>query len=64
MCRIIGISQQVAIGVWGGEGRGGERGETWDISEMVRRPDGVIEMMSGSCREGFRLKGSDVDFMC
>lgn len=46
------------------EGRGGERGETWDISEMVRRPDGVIEMMSGSCREGFRLKGSDVDFMC
>lgn len=35
-------------GFGGGEGRGGERGETWDISEMVRRPDGVIEMMSGS----------------
>lgn len=47
-----------------GRGEGVERGETWDISEMVRRPDGVIEMMSGSCREGFRLKGSDVDFMC
>lgn len=62
MCRIIWTSQQVAIGVGGGEGV--ERGETWDISEMVRRPDGVIEMMSGSCREGFRLKGSDVDFMC
>ncbi|XP_011418263.3 uncharacterized protein [Magallana gigas] len=56
LCEIVGTSQQVAI-----------RRETTDITEMVERRvtpnDGVIQMISGSDREGFRLKGSDVDFM-
>ncbi|XP_052687005.1 uncharacterized protein LOC128166106 [Crassostrea angulata] len=56
MCEIVGTSQQVAI-----------RRETEDIREMVERRvmpnDGIIEMTSGSRREGFRLKGSDLDFM-
>uniref|UniRef100_K1R863 Mab-21-like nucleotidyltransferase domain-containing protein n=1 Tax=Magallana gigas TaxID=29159 RepID=K1R863_MAGGI len=56
LCDIVGISQQVAI-----------RRETVDIKEMVERRvtpnDGVIQMMSGSRREGFRLEGSDVDVM-
>nr|XP_034314336.1 uncharacterized protein LOC117684805 [Crassostrea gigas] len=57
LCDIVGTSQQVAI-----------RRETVDIKEMVARRvvpyDGVIEMLSGSYREGFRLKGSDLDCMC
>ncbi|XP_052686027.1 uncharacterized protein LOC128165470 [Crassostrea angulata] len=56
LCEIVGTSQQVAL-----------RRETWDIREMVDRRvtpnDGIIPMMSGSMREGFRLKGSDVDIM-
>ncbi|XP_065933676.1 uncharacterized protein [Magallana gigas] len=56
LCNIMGTSQQVAI-----------RRETEDILDMVDRRvipnDGMIDMMSGSHREGFRLKGSDVDFM-
>nr|XP_011429923.2 uncharacterized protein LOC105330056 isoform X2 [Crassostrea gigas] len=56
MCDIVGTSQQVAI-----------RRETTDIEEMVDRRvepnDGRKTMVSGSYREGFRLKGSDVDFM-
>nr|XP_022307987.1 uncharacterized protein LOC111113988 [Crassostrea virginica] len=52
----VGTSVQVAI-----------RRETRDITEMVKRRvadnDDVIEMLSGSRREGFRLKGSDFDFM-
>nr|XP_034303464.1 uncharacterized protein LOC117681753 [Crassostrea gigas] len=56
MCEKVGTSQQVAI-----------RRETEDIREMVGRRvtpnDGIIAMMSGSRREGFRLKGSDLDFM-
>ncbi|XP_065933663.1 uncharacterized protein [Magallana gigas] len=56
MCQIVGTSQQVAI-----------RRETEDIGEVVERRvtpnDGLIEMISGSLREGFRLKGSDVDSM-
>nr|XP_011418268.2 uncharacterized protein LOC105321609 [Crassostrea gigas] len=53
MCEIVGTSQQVAI-----------RRETMDINEVVVRPHyRVIEMMSGSRKEGFRLKGSDVDTM-
>uniref|UniRef100_K1QRQ9 Uncharacterized protein n=1 Tax=Magallana gigas TaxID=29159 RepID=K1QRQ9_MAGGI len=53
MCEIVGTSQQVAI-----------RRETMDINEVLVRPHyRVIEMMSGSRKEGFRLKGSDVDTM-
>ncbi|XP_052700095.1 uncharacterized protein LOC128177424 [Crassostrea angulata] len=56
LCEIVGTSQQVAI-----------RRETIDIGEMVdrrvKRYDGIIQMMSGSMREGFRLEGSDVDWM-
>ncbi|XP_065925782.1 uncharacterized protein [Magallana gigas] len=56
LCEIVGTSQQVAI-----------RRETVDIREMVRRQvapnDEVIKMVSGSIREGFRLKGSDRDIM-
>ncbi|XP_052687003.1 uncharacterized protein LOC128166105 [Crassostrea angulata] len=56
LCEIVGISQQVAI-----------RRETVDIREMVGRRvkpyDGIMRMVSGSYREGFRLKGSDIDFM-
>nr|XP_034303456.1 uncharacterized protein LOC117681750 isoform X3 [Crassostrea gigas] len=56
MCDIVGTSQQVAM-----------RRETTDIREMVDRRvkpnDGSKKMVSGSYREGFRLKGSDVDFM-
>nr|XP_011418263.2 uncharacterized protein LOC105321605 [Crassostrea gigas] len=56
LCEIVGTSQLVAL-----------RRETWDITEMVVRRvipnDGVIEMISGSRREGFRLEGSDMDFM-
>ncbi|XP_052685879.1 uncharacterized protein LOC128165414 [Crassostrea angulata] len=56
LCKIVGTSQQVAM-----------RRETHDIREMVTRRaisnDGIIEMVSGSHREGFRLKGSDLDLM-
>uniref|UniRef100_K1QQ61 Uncharacterized protein C3orf59 n=1 Tax=Magallana gigas TaxID=29159 RepID=K1QQ61_MAGGI len=56
LCKIVGTSQQMAI-----------RRETEDIGEMVKRRatpnDGVIEMVSGSMREGFRLQGSDQDTM-
>nr|XP_034314230.1 uncharacterized protein LOC117684783 [Crassostrea gigas] len=56
LCEIVGTSQQVAL-----------RREKVDIVEMVKRQvtpnDGTMEMLSGSRREGFSLKGSDVDFM-
>lgn len=56
LCDIVGTSQQVAF-----------RREMEDITEMVETrvtpDDGVIEMMSGSMREGFRLEGSDIDYM-
>ena len=56
LCQIVGTSVQVAI-----------KRETEDIREMlemrVAENDDVIVMESGSNREGFRLKGSDVDFM-
>nr|XP_022305144.1 uncharacterized protein LOC111112110 [Crassostrea virginica] len=56
LCQIVGTSVQVAI-----------RRETVNIEEMVKRRaadnDDVILMQSGSMREGFRLKGSDLDFM-
>ncbi|XP_065936912.1 uncharacterized protein [Magallana gigas] len=56
LCEIVGTSQQVAI-----------RRETTDIREMVAGRltphDGIIGMMSGSYREGFRLIGSDIDSM-
>nr|XP_022307307.1 uncharacterized protein LOC111113367 [Crassostrea virginica] len=55
LCQIVGTSVQVAI-----------RRETMDISEMMERrvaDNDVIEMSSGSRREGFRLEGSDVDYM-
>eukprot|EP00105_Crassostrea_gigas_P037109 XP_019921257.1 PREDICTED: uncharacterized protein LOC105324770 isoform X2 [Crassostrea gigas] len=56
LCEIVGISHQVAI-----------RRETANIIEMVERRvapyDGIIRMLSGSMREGFRLEGSDLDTM-
>eukprot|EP00105_Crassostrea_gigas_P025424 XP_011446007.1 PREDICTED: uncharacterized protein LOC105341275 [Crassostrea gigas] len=56
MCQMVGTSKQVAI-----------RRETADIEDMLDRQikpnDDVIEMLSGSYREGFRLKGSDMDYM-
>nr|XP_022305597.1 uncharacterized protein LOC111112410 [Crassostrea virginica] len=56
LCQIVGTSVQVAI-----------RRETTDIREMVKRGvadnDDIIEMQSGSEREGFRLEGSDIDYM-
>lgn len=56
MCQMVGTSRQVAI-----------RRETADIEDMLDRQiktnNEVIEMLSGSYREGFRLKGSDMDYM-
>ncbi|XP_078321060.1 uncharacterized protein LOC111100341 [Crassostrea virginica] len=56
LCQIVGTSVQVAI-----------RREMVDIKEMVDRRvadnDDTIEMESGSRREGFRLEGSDYDYM-
>ncbi|XP_052703468.1 uncharacterized protein LOC128179846 [Crassostrea angulata] len=56
LCKIVGTSQQVTF-----------RRESRDISEMVERRvtpnNAFIKMMSGSRREGFRLEGSDYDFM-
>nr|XP_034306416.1 uncharacterized protein LOC117682586 [Crassostrea gigas] len=52
MCEIVGTSQQVAI-----------RRETTDVKEMVERRLTNNWMLSGSYREGFRLIGSDIDWM-
>uniref|UniRef100_A0A8W8J2M9 Mab-21-like HhH/H2TH-like domain-containing protein n=1 Tax=Magallana gigas TaxID=29159 RepID=A0A8W8J2M9_MAGGI len=58
LCEIVGTSQQVAL-----------RREAMDIREMVMRrvtpKDGfnIIQMFSGSRREGFKLNGSDTDWM-
>ncbi|XP_052690426.1 uncharacterized protein LOC128168269 [Crassostrea angulata] len=56
MCQMVGTSKQVAI-----------RRETADIEYMLRRQvitnKEVMKMLSGSHREGFRLKGSDFDYM-
>ncbi|XP_022306397.2 uncharacterized protein LOC111112842 isoform X3 [Crassostrea virginica] len=56
LCQIVGTSKQVAI-----------RRETRDIVEIIERQvthnDAVFRMESGSRREGFRLKSSDVDIM-
>nr|XP_022308126.1 uncharacterized protein LOC111114129 [Crassostrea virginica] len=56
LCQIVGTSALVAI-----------RRETTNISESLLRRvannDDEIEMESGSCREGFRLTGSDLDMM-
>lgn len=50
----LGTSKKVAI-----------RRETEDIREMVdrREPTKYSKMLSGSTREGFRMKGSDIDYM-
>lgn len=55
LCRIVGTTEQVAT-----------RRETVNIMEMMLRQTIKYEyhmMTSGSWREGFRLKGSDVDVM-
>nr|XP_022304025.1 uncharacterized protein LOC111111371 [Crassostrea virginica] len=56
LCQILGTSVQVAI-----------RRETEDIREMVKRRvadnEDCITLQSGSEREGFRLEGSDLDYM-
>ena len=52
---------------WGPPYRSSIRRETSDIKERLNSPaddnDDFIEMESGSVREGFRLRGSDVDYM-
>ena len=59
LCRIVGTSKQVAI-----------RRETTDIADIAsrhiqsNRTNFFCAMLSGSLREGFRLRGSDVDIMC
>lgn len=59
LCLIVGTSQEVAI-----------RRATTDIEDIVSRhiqsngTDCLFVMLSGSQREGFRLKGSDIDIMC
>ncbi|XP_065944921.1 uncharacterized protein [Magallana gigas] len=56
MCQMVGTLKQVVI-----------RRETVDINDMLNRQiktnNKVIRMLSGSRREGFRLKGSDLDYM-
>lgn len=59
LCLIVGTSQQVAI-----------RRETADVEEMltiktkpINRLYDMNIILSGSRREGFRFKGSDVDIM-
>ncbi|XP_048769187.2 uncharacterized protein LOC125675502 [Ostrea edulis] len=56
LCRTVGISQQVAV-----------RRDVADICDMVRNQartsNEIMEMRSGSDREGFRMKGSDIDTM-
>ncbi|XP_052707267.1 uncharacterized protein LOC128182587 [Crassostrea angulata] len=57
LCEIVGTSQDVAL-----------RRETEDIRDVVVRGrlpinDGFMSTLSGSKREGFRLEGSDVDWM-
>lgn len=55
LCLILGTSQQVAI-----------RRETIAIEEVLMTEigvNGLSMMLSGSRREGFRLKGSDFDVM-
>ena len=56
LCQIVGTSIQVAI-----------KRETKDIVEIMSRrvveSDGFIYYLSGSNREGFILKGSDIDMM-
>uniref|UniRef100_K1QY75 Uncharacterized protein n=1 Tax=Magallana gigas TaxID=29159 RepID=K1QY75_MAGGI len=56
LCEKVGTSQQVAM-----------RRETVDIKETVERElapnDGAIQMLSGSDKDGFILKGSDMDHM-
>ncbi|XP_052708599.1 uncharacterized protein LOC128183566 [Crassostrea angulata] len=52
LCLKIGTPQQVA-----------SRRHTVDIREMLANNEPSIMMLSGSCREGFRLSGSDLDYM-
>ncbi|XP_056016553.1 uncharacterized protein LOC125672955 [Ostrea edulis] len=55
LCHILGTSQQVAM-----------RRDVTDIEEMLihrTTSNQKMMMMSGSRREGFRMEGSDVDFM-
>ncbi|XP_048767889.2 uncharacterized protein LOC125674694 [Ostrea edulis] len=56
LCRTVGTSQQVAM-----------RRDMMDIEEMVtnkaRKSNQETSMLSGSYREGFRMKGSDMDTM-
>ncbi|XP_065945016.1 uncharacterized protein [Magallana gigas] len=56
MCQRVGTSEEIVF-----------RREAMDIKEVVDRrvtaKDGLVHMLSGSMREGFRLEGSDVDMM-
>ncbi|XP_062577608.1 uncharacterized protein LOC134239440 [Saccostrea cucullata] len=57
LCKIVGTSEVVSM-----------RRDVVDIREMIINEEntkrGAIEMLSGSFREGFRLGGSDRDFVC
>ncbi|XP_062591790.1 uncharacterized protein LOC134253291 [Saccostrea cucullata] len=56
LCREVGTPQMVAV-----------KRDVMDISEMVgnhvKTSDEILEMVSGSYREGIKLKGSDIDTM-
>eukprot|EP00105_Crassostrea_gigas_P035650 XP_019919798.1 PREDICTED: uncharacterized protein LOC109617684 [Crassostrea gigas] len=56
LCRYIGTPTDVTV-----------RREVIDMTEMIRKPvqvdDGLRKMKSGSYREGFRFKSSDLDTM-
>ena len=56
LCLRVGTPQQVAI-----------RRDVMDIAELLKhkeaRTDDYLIMTSGSDREGFRLEGSDMDYM-
>ncbi|XP_052681400.1 uncharacterized protein LOC128162279 [Crassostrea angulata] len=56
MCQIVGTSQQIAI-------RRASVGLSEIVQKGVANNDINIIMMSGSHREGFRMVGSDIDYM-
>jgi hypothetical protein len=55
-CRVIGTPTEVTF-----------RRDVWDTREMIQKHSkihrGVMHMLSGSSREGFRFRSSDYDFM-
>ncbi|XP_078322019.1 uncharacterized protein LOC111129378 isoform X2 [Crassostrea virginica] len=56
LCQIVGTSKQVAI-------RRDSRAIRELLDKRVLENDEAVNMESGSAGEGFRLSGSDVDYM-